>query len=232
MRIISIIVLVPALFIVLNYFIPHIAKKWWRKHFLKWANDSSKIYLTFDDGPEITNTGLILDILKIHGIRATFFVIGINVEKNPFLVQRMIKEGHTIGIHGYNHLHPWKVLPWKAMEDLSRGKKILEKNGVKTCYVRPPYGKLNMLSLIYIFVNRLTFIHWHIDPQDYNEIESVKVAEFLKKEMQRGKVILLHDGRCKGTYSGDVTVNALSGFLENTFIPHEIFVALPINGLK
>lgn len=219
-------------FFLLNYLLPHLVKKWWRRRFLKWANDSGKIYLTFDDGPEISTTGQILDFLKTHGIQATFFVLGVNVKQNPSLTQRIIKEGHMIGIHGNNHLHPWKVLPWRGMSDLSCGKKILENSGIKTNYVRPPYGKLNLLSLIYILINRLIYIHWNIDPKDFNESESVMLTKRLKNEIQKGKVILLHDGRCPGTSPGNVTVKGLADFLGNTTIPGEIFSTLPMNGLN
>jgi peptidoglycan/xylan/chitin deacetylase (PgdA/CDA1 family) len=220
------------LFFLLNYLLPHLVKKWWRKSFLKWANDSGKIYLTFDDGPDISTTGQILDILKTHGIRATFFVLGINVIQNPEIIQRIIKDGHTIGLHGHNHLNPWNILPWKGMLDLSYGKKILEKNGMKTNYVRPPYGKLNILSLIYILINHLKFIHWNIDPKDYNENESDRLTKRLKNEIQKGKVILLHDGRLLGTSPGNITVKGLSDFLENTNISVEVFSTLPTNRLK
>jgi peptidoglycan-N-acetylglucosamine deacetylase len=232
MRIILFVFIILLLSLLLNYFIPHLVKKWWSKRFLKWANESGKIYLTFDDGPEVSTTGQILDLLKVNGIKATFFVLGTNVQKNLFLTQRILKEGHMIGIHGNNHLHPWKVLPWRGMTDLSCGKKILEENGIKTNYVRPPYGKLNLFSLIYILINRMSFIHWNLDPKDYNENDSTMLTECLINEVQNGKVILLHDGRCSGTSPGNVTSNGLIGFLGNTHISGEVYATLPMNGLN
>lgn len=61
------------------------------------------MYLTFDDGPSAENTGRVLDILKERGIKATFFLVGENVEKNPQMARRIAEEGHTIGIHCYHH---------------------------------------------------------------------------------------------------------------------------------
>jgi peptidoglycan-N-acetylglucosamine deacetylase len=219
------------IFIVLNFLLPHLIKKIWRIRFLKWANESGKTFLTFDDGPEKLNTGLILDLLKRYGIRATFFVLGAKVEENLSLTQRIINEGHMIGIHGYNHLHPWKILPWRGMLDLSQGKKLLENNGIKTIYIRPPYGKLNLFSLIYILINHLTFVHWNIDPEDYNQSDSITLSEHLKNRVQSGKVVLLHDGRCSGTFPGNVTVDGLLNYLENTNVPLEEFSSLPTNGI-
>ncbi|MDR3609522.1 MAG: polysaccharide deacetylase family protein [Ignavibacteriaceae bacterium] len=215
----------------LNYILPHLVKKFWRRQLLKWVSDSGKIFLTFDDGPEISTTGQILDFLKTHNIRATFFVLGVNVEQNPALTQRILMEGHTIGIHGENHLHPWKILPWKGMSDLYNGNKILKKYGIRAIYVRPPYGKLNLFSLIYILINRLTFIHWNLDPKDYNQNESTKLSTLLKDQIQSGKIILLHDGRRPGTFSGDITVKGLESFLQSTRISPHLFSQLPINGI-
>ena len=231
MNFILIISILLIFFFVLNYLLPHLIKKMWRMHFLKWASKSKKIFLTFDDGPEKLNTELILDILKNHGIKATFFVLGTNVKNNISLTQRIMYEGHVIGIHGYNHLHPWKILPWRGMLDLSYGKKVLEENGIRTIYVRPPYGKLNLFSLIYILINRLKFIHWNIDPEDYNQTDSVTLSKLLINKIQKGKVVLLHDGRCPGTFPGNVTVNGLVGYLENTSVSSGEFSTLPVNGI-
>jgi len=229
MRIVFILII---LFFLLNYILPHLVKKWWRRRLLKWANYSGKIYLTFDDGPEISTTGQILDFLKTYGIKATFFVLGVNVQKNPELIQRIIKEGHTIGLHGHNHLNPWNVLPWRGMSDLLLGTKILEKFGIKTKYVRPPYGKLNLLSLLYICIKGLTFVHWNLDPRDYSQNESKKLCDLLIKGIKKGMIVLLHDGRCPGTYPGNITVKAFGDFIESTEISFDMFSQLPINGFN
>jgi peptidoglycan-N-acetylglucosamine deacetylase len=228
-------ILLPAILIIifiLNYIIPHLFKKFWRWRFLKWANVSGKIYLTFDDGPDVLYTEQILDILKQYEIKATFFVLSVNIEQKFSLINRIKKDGHVIGIHGDKHLHPWKVLPWKAMEDISRGKKTLENIGIKTKYVRPPYGKLNIFSLFYILINGLIFIHWNLDPEDYFQNESGNITRFLLKEIQQGKVILLHDGRQSGTSPGNVTVKGLADLLKAAVHPSESFSPLPINGLN
>lgn len=69
-----------------------------------YSSDTKRAFLTFDDGPS-SNTSQILDILKEKGIKATFFVLGSNVEKKPELVKRMYDEGHFIANHGYSHIY-------------------------------------------------------------------------------------------------------------------------------
>ena len=71
-----------------------------------WRMDPAEhsVYLTFDDGPIPESTPFILDTLKEHGIKATFFVVGENVKRYPDLFRRIISEGHSVGNHTYNHM--------------------------------------------------------------------------------------------------------------------------------
>jgi peptidoglycan/xylan/chitin deacetylase (PgdA/CDA1 family) len=229
----TLILLLIIIFIfVLNYILPHLFKIFWGRKLSNWAGKSGKIFITFDDGPDSENTIQILDFLKRYKIQASFFVLGTNVQQYPDLFKRMVMEGHTIGIHGQNHLHPWKVLPWKSMKDLSITNEILKNYGIKANYVRPPYGKLNLISLIYILINHLIFVHWNLDPRDYKQNDSEKLFERLTYEIQKGKVVLLHDGRRPGTFPGNITAKAFGKFLENTRISADLFSKLPINGLN
>jgi peptidoglycan-N-acetylglucosamine deacetylase len=216
----------------LNFVIPHLFKKIWGRQLSNWAFKSGKIFITFDDGPDKDTTIPILDFLKKYKIKASFFVLGLNAKNHPDLIKRMINEGHTIGIHGHSHLHPWKVLPWNGMKDLSSGNEILRNFGIKTNYVRPPFGKLNLLSLVYILIKRLTFVHWNLDPRDYDQNDSEKLFECIKYKIQKGNVVLLHDGRRPGTLPGNVTVQAFGKFLETNKFSSDIFSKLPYNGLN
>ena len=68
-----------------------------------YSRETKVVYLTFDDGPSQAVTPLILDVLKEEGIKATFFVLGSNVDNNPDIVKRAYNEGHYIANHGYTH---------------------------------------------------------------------------------------------------------------------------------
>ena len=70
---------------------------------------SPLVCLTFDDGPDPVYTPAILDLLAMHKIRASFFVLGEAAERFPRLVERMLSEGHTVGNHTYSHRHPWMI---------------------------------------------------------------------------------------------------------------------------
>ena len=103
------------------------------------------MYLTFDDGPTAENTDVVLDILKKHNIKATFFLVGESVERYPEVAKRIVQEGHTIGIHCYNH--DYKKL-YKSVdsyvEDFEKAREVVrEATGVDTKLFRFPGGSIN-----------------------------------------------------------------------------------------
>ena len=113
-------------------------------------NSEKKIYLTFDCGYENGNTEAILDALKKHGVKATFFVVGHYLESAPDLIKRMISDGHTVGNHTYHHPDMSTISNMekfkKEMDDVAI---LFEKiTGQKiSMYYRPPQGKYNIENL-------------------------------------------------------------------------------------
>ncbi len=103
------------------------------------------MYLTFDDGPVAGNTERVLDILKERGIRAAFFVVGENVEKNPELARRIVSEGHTLGIHCYSHDYEKLYASAESyLADFDRAWKLVkEVTGVEAELFRFPGGSIN-----------------------------------------------------------------------------------------
>lgn len=103
------------------------------------------MYLTFDDGPSAENTNTVLDILKEYDIKATFFVVGENVKKHPEVAERIVEEGHTIGIHcnhhNYENLYESKE---SYLEDFEEAYDIVyEVTGVEVKLFRFPGGSIN-----------------------------------------------------------------------------------------
>lgn len=103
------------------------------------------MYLTFDDGPSAENTMKVLDILKEHDIKATFFLIGENVEKHPEVAKRIVEEGHTIGIHCYNHNYKNLYRSVDSYtEDFDKAWQIVyDTTGVEAKFFRFPGGSVN-----------------------------------------------------------------------------------------
>ena len=84
-----------------------------------------RVAITFDDGPHKTYTPLLLDGLKERGVRATFFVVGCQVVKDPDIVQRMAAEGHQVGNHSYDHAALNQLTSRQALEDLEKNDALL-----------------------------------------------------------------------------------------------------------
>lgn len=102
------------------------------------------VALTFDDGPSPRCTPQLLDGLKERGVRATFFVVGCQVVKDPDIVIRMAAEGHQVGNHSYDHKELDKLSCGEAAEDMQRNNDLLcQLLGEGDYWVRPPYGLLS-----------------------------------------------------------------------------------------
>lgn len=169
-----------------------------------------RIALTFDDGPDPRTTPRILDSLREHDLRATFFVLGRQVKESPGLLRRIVKEGHTIGNHTYNHTD---------MSDLSQKRMRLELRRTQVTVddalgyhypmvlMRPPYGNpyLGGSDALPVFrkVVRdqgLFPILWTADPRDYllvghpeGVVRGVVRADEAGRKGKRDEVLLLHD---------------------------------------
>jgi peptidoglycan-N-acetylglucosamine deacetylase len=189
--------------------------------------DPTKIYLTFDDGPDPIHTPRILDILSTHGVKGTFFVIGESVEKHPELLKRIQAEGHAIGSHSFHHSHAWKTNPWTSFRDFHRGHKAIVRQNISTNLWRPPYGKANLLTLAYSLINKLDLIYWTNDPQDYSpNLDQSQLTNRLLKNPNPGDIILLHDGRRTQLLSENITPGALKRFLSETSLNKSDFATI------
>ncbi|NLE35645.1 MAG: polysaccharide deacetylase family protein [Bacteroidales bacterium] len=147
-----------------------------------------KLYLTFDDGPDEESTPRILDILKSHKVRATFFCTGSRVSGAPGLFARMVAEGHTIGNHGFSHLNGLKTPVRTYCSDVFRGRDITCSN-----LFRPPYGRLRVRQ--YRIIERtMQVVFWDVMPYDFDPgITANESYNILVKRIRPGSVIVLHD---------------------------------------
>ena len=151
------------------------------------------VALTFDDGPNASSTPILLDGLRERKVRATFFLIGENVEKdeNEKIVKRMYEEGHLIGNHTYTHCNLSKLETGEAKKELEQTDTVIEKiTGKQPVFVRAPYGELPVDSEQDL--NRI-YIGWTVDPLDWMTEDAGAVVKTVVEEINPGDVILLHD---------------------------------------
>lgn len=182
------------------------------------------IYLTFDDGPSLDVTPKILDILKEENIKATFFIL--NYDKNrEFLVKRIVEEGHSIGIHGYSHNYKEVYSSVDAyMDNITKlEEKILNSTGVVTKITRFPGGSSNTISKYYTpgIMTKLTrkllnegyyYFDWNVSSGDAGDVKTSEgvyenVTTGLSKK--RPNIVLMHD------FSGNTkTLESLKSIIE------------------
>lgn len=158
-----------------------------------------KIYLTFDAGYENGNTEPILDALKKHQAKATFFVVGHYLETAPELVKRMTEEGHTVGNHTYHHDDVSKISSREkfAKEIQSVEEKYKEITGEDLVkYYRPPQGKYSVENLkmakdlgYHTFFWSLAYVDWKEDAQPSRQ----EALEKLMGRVHPGAIVLLHN---------------------------------------
>ena len=156
------------------------------------------IYLTFDCGYENGNTEPILDALKKHDVKATFFVVGNFLETSPEIVKRMIAEGHTVGNHTYHHLDMSSISSMDAFKKETQDVENLfeQITGTPiTKFYRPPQGKYNIENLkmaqelgYHTFFWSLAYVDWYQDKQPTKDEAFGK----LLKRIHPGAIVLLH----------------------------------------
>jgi peptidoglycan/xylan/chitin deacetylase (PgdA/CDA1 family) len=114
-------------------------------------------------------TPVILDVLARSNAKATFFLAGRNIAGREEIVRQIAAGGHEICSHGYDHLHQWKVSPIRTIRDIKQGWQAIDKalrtNRGKYTF-RPPYGKLNLVCLIYLLLCRVPIVYWSLNVGD------------------------------------------------------------------
>ncbi len=199
--------------------LPALVKSVMRKRFIKKSATRRVVFLTFDDGPNAHITPKIFDMLEDYHAKATFFLVGEKIKESPDIVRRLIAEGHAVGEHSFAHLHAWKTDPVRYFLDLWKCSRVLDQFGVneEMRLFRPPYGKMNLVSLLYVWLTRRTVIFWSIDPKDFQSKSGNLVGEEVVRRITPGAVVLLHDGTSKVDVENGmpVVVNALERILRD-----------------
>jgi len=202
------------------YVIPWVYGRYARVILKHKAIKRNSIVLTFDDGPGSRLTPTILDILAKYNIKATFFILGRNISGREEIVRQIAEHGHEICSHGYDHLDYWKVSPFRAVADIKRGYRAIDgvlgtKGG---CYpFRPPYGRLNFISLLYLWIRKVPIVFWTFDlgdtwPSEKKDLHSISVIE---KE-SGGIVMLAHDFDRTSEDTNDMVLKSIRSILART----------------
>ncbi len=159
----------------------------------QWESKVDKVLLTFDDGPIPDTTPLLLDILSHYGIKAAFFCVGENVKRHPELYLDLIREGHLVCNHTFNHKTLTKLGDADAADQIERFNNLIKHDfDGDVLYFRPPHGRFNFSTPSMMKEMNLTNVMWSLLTYDFrNDLNVVKFA--VNKYLERNSIVVLHD---------------------------------------
>jgi len=177
--------------------------RWWMKWWypsLIWEIKTNKkeVYLTFDDGPDPEVTPWVLDQLKAHNAKATFFCVGENVDKYPEVYKRILEEGHTVGNHTYNHLNGWETDYEKYIVNVKKCGHTFGSH-----LFRPPHGRIKRKQIRKL-KPRYKIIMWTLLSGDFDpNISATECSYNTVQYTDPGSIVVFHDSqKCKETLQG------------------------------
>ena len=174
---------------------------------------STALALTFDDGPHPEWTPAMLDVLARAGVRATFFLIGREVEKHPEIVRRIVAEGHAVGGHSFDHSVITGQTPAELVADLARCRDAIARAcGTVTQLFRPPKGEVSFGAIRTVCRAGFTLVHWSRTYSDYKQDGAAALlARIAHQGSQARDILLFHDNNA---HTVEAMASALPGWIE------------------
>ena len=168
----------------------------WRKE-----GQGRVIYLTFDDGPHPEITAWVMDELKKHQIKATFFCVGENLKTHTETAKQLLTEGHQIGNHTMHHIKGWKHKNGDYLKDVesceNEIRDIHEQLDIKKPQprlFRPPYGQIKPSQIKLLRTKGYEIIQWSDLSCDYDKrLDCEKSLSALVKNAKPGSIVVFHD---------------------------------------
>jgi peptidoglycan/xylan/chitin deacetylase (PgdA/CDA1 family) len=181
------------------------------------------VYLTFDDGPHPAETEFVLRCLHDFGAKATFFVTGMQAEKNPDGLAQIRGAGHHVANHGYSHLKAGKVSAESYLNDTEKGALITGSR-----LFRPPYGYLTP-SLYKALRKKNRIALWDVITEDYRQDKpSELLLESALKKVRNGSLVVFHDQPRASKHLSYVLPRLMERLNQQNFAFHSLALFEPI----
>ena len=146
------------------------------------------VSLTFDDGPIPEVTPWVLEVLKQHGIKATFFCVGENVVKHPEIFRQIIDEGHRVGNHSQHHVRGRSLSLDDYLTDIQEAQEFIHSS-----LFRPPYGSLT-IQQYHKLKKHYKIVFWDVLTEDYNKnLAPKECLDIVQRYVRNGSIIVFHD---------------------------------------
>ena len=157
-------------------------------------SDKGWLALTFDDGPDPDFTPAILDKLKKYDVKATFFLLGNNIEKYPEIAKRIAEEGHVIGNHTYSHPNLTQVSDEVYHDEIKKADELIKKYaGYYPRFFRPTYGAINENQVAWATNEKMMIIQWSVDTLDWEGKSAEEISRTVAGNALPGGIILQHN---------------------------------------
>jgi peptidoglycan-N-acetylglucosamine deacetylase len=177
----------------LAYFSPYAARLMAVRGLRSRVRQGRMLALTYDDGPSESLTPELLNLLRSHNAKASFFMLGRSARRNADIAKAVALEGHDVGCHSEEHLNAWKVSPWRAIADINAGYQQLSPWVSANGMYRPPHGKMTLPTYIAVHNRRALISWWTLDSGDTHTPlpQPQEVVEHVVRE--GGGIVLMHD---------------------------------------
>ncbi len=157
------------------------------------VDDTPSVYLTFDDGPHPTATPFVLDQLKQHNAKATFFCIGKNVAEHTDIYKDIQAQGHAVGNHTHNHLNGWHTEKGKYINDTRNAEHYIDSH-----IFRPPYGRITrgQINALTNTAHPYKIYMWDVLSGDFDTtITPKQCLDNVIKNIKPGSIVVFHDSQ-------------------------------------
>lgn len=169
---------------------PRFAEKIYCNVLWRLPRTNKTVYLTFDDGPVPFYTECVLDILEQHGVKATFFCVGENIEKHPEVFKKLRTLGHSIGTHTHNHIKGWSTNFITYYKNIRKAAELAHSK-----LFRPPHGQIKLLPA-FVLSTRYKIVMWDVLSKDYSEeLTPEECFDNVRHYVRNGSIIVFHDSQ-------------------------------------
>jgi peptidoglycan/xylan/chitin deacetylase (PgdA/CDA1 family) len=188
------------------------------------------VAITFDDGPHPEGTPAVLEVLRRYEARATFFVIGEQVERRPELLQQIVDEGHLVALHGFRHRCQLLLRGPDVVDDITRGVDAIQSVlGAAPSLHRPPYGIYSPAGLAAVRAREMRPLLWSRWGKDWRKLTTPdRIANRIIPGVAPGDVILLHDADFYSSKRSHRRTVAALELIMNRLRAREIGTVLPV----
>ena len=203
---------------------PFLAKKMFPNYIWDIPSEEKVIYLTFDDGPTPEITDWVIKTLGEYNAKATFFCIGDNVKKHPHIFNNVLKNGHKVGNHTFNHLKGWKTKSKHYLKNVIEAKEIIDfqtqnEQSKHHDLFRPPYGKMTGKQSRKISDLGYKIIMWDVLSFDWvKKITQEQCFENVITKATNGSIVVFHDSKKAAKNMQYALPKVLEYFSEKGFV--------------